>query len=454
MGEVYRALDSVLERPVAVKLLSARQANESDARARFRREALAAARVSSSKYVVTIFDVGEYDGRPLIVMEYVEGGSVHDALRSGPVPRKQALTWLAQAGEALDRAHAEGVVHRDVKPANLLLDTEGNVRVSDFGIATTSGVETITLPGTILGTVGYLSPEQARGEPAAAASDRYSLAVVAFELLTGHRPFESETTTTEILAHLNAEIPKASVVGRRELPPGVDSVFQRALAKDPRDRPATCATFVSDLRRALEECPTTDAPPIVVGGGLEGPTRRLAAPTSTSRSTPRKRVAVVAVLGVTALVTAALLSVPGGLWGGGRSAATHRPPARAAAAQRPPDGTALNTLGYSRMLAGNYGSALTPLRRAVLALKGSGSLGEAYASYNLAYTRFALGGCSGVMGLLARSERIQGQRSEIDALRTRWQAKCGAPVVVTSPDQGQGNGNGHGHGQGDSGDGD
>ncbi|HEU5490055.1 MAG TPA: serine/threonine-protein kinase, partial [Gaiellaceae bacterium] len=126
MGEVYRATDSVLARTVAVKLLSERYAQQDDARARFRREATAAARLSSAPNVVTVFDVAEHDGRPLIVMEYLEGGSVHERVRDGRVPRDLALTWLEQVADALDRAHANGVVHRDVKPANLLLDRDDN----------------------------------------------------------------------------------------------------------------------------------------------------------------------------------------------------------------------------------------------------------------------------------------------------------------------------------------
>jgi len=207
MGEVYRATDSVLQRPVAVKLLSERYASDPDVRARFEREALTAARLSGARNVITVFDVGEHDDRPYIVMEYVEGGSVHDRLRRGPVRREQALEWLEQTARALDQAHANGVVHRDVKPANLLLDADDNVHVTDFGIASAAGLDTLTLPGTVLGTAGYLSPEQAQGEAATPASDRYALGAVAFELLTGRRPFESETAATEAFAHVNAPVP-------------------------------------------------------------------------------------------------------------------------------------------------------------------------------------------------------------------------------------------------------
>src|ERR671919_2911479 len=226
MGEVYRATDSILERKVAVKLLSERHAREEEVRARFRREALAAARLSGTRHVITVFDVGEHKEQPYIVMEYLDGGSVHDRLREeGRVPPGQALEWLAQAGTALDRAHAEGVVHRDVKPANLLLDRDGKVVVTDFGIASTTGVDTLTLPGTVLGTAGYLSPEQARGEPATAASDRYALGVVAYELLTGGRPFEGGSATAEAAAHIHQPVPPASERGVG-LTRSVDAVFE------------------------------------------------------------------------------------------------------------------------------------------------------------------------------------------------------------------------------------
>ena len=247
MGEVYRATDSVLERRVAVKLLSERHARDEDAHARFRREALSAARLSGAPHVITVFDVGEHGTQPYIVMEYLEGGSVFDRLRQGRVPPALALEWLDQAGQALDSAHADGIVHRDVKPANLLLDRDGSIVVSDFGIASTSGFDTLTLPGTVLGTAGYLSPEQARGEPATAASDRYGLGVVAFELLTDRRPFEGETAATEAFAHVTAPVPSAEKI-EPGLPDGVDEVLGRALAKSAADRPASCAELVADLR--------------------------------------------------------------------------------------------------------------------------------------------------------------------------------------------------------------
>ncbi len=458
MGEVYRATDSVLERKVAVKLLSERHARDEDAHARFRREALSAARLSGAPHVITVFDVGEHGTQPYIVMEYLEGGSVYDRLREGRVPPALALEWLDQAGQALDRAHADGIVHRDVKPANLLLDRDGSLVVTDFGIASTTGLDTLTLPGTVLGTAGYLSPEQARGEPATAASDRYGLAVVAFELLAGRRPFAGDTAATEAFAHVTAPVPSAETIEPR-LPEGVDEVFSRALAKDPAERPATCAELVADLGAAFrsDPAPTRVAPPSLVPmPTTEHPTRRL----HRSGSRPLKRLALVG-LTVAGLVLGALLGLtrdedlPAQ---GARPPAstttqtetTAEPTTQTETTAEPTtettvadDGAALNDRGFALMQDGEYGRARPLLARAVAALRGSGSTTEAYASYNLAYTRFALGSCDGVLPLLDRSEAVQGERKEIDQLRRDWDDRCtdGDEDVTRGKGKGRGKGN-------------
>jgi eukaryotic-like serine/threonine-protein kinase len=445
MGEVYRATDSVLERTVAVKLLSDRYARQDDARARFRREALAAARLSAAPNVVTVFDVAEHRGRPLIVMEYLDGGTVHERLHRGRVSRTQALTWLEQAAAALDRAHENGVVHRDVKPANLLLDRDGNVHVSDFGIASATGVDTLTAPGTVLGTAGYLSPEQARGEPATPASDRYALGVVAFELLAGRRPFAGDTPTTEAFAHLHADVPSATALDPA-LPAGVDAVFQSALAKDPASRPLTARELVARLRAALD---TSEPPTRPTRVATSAPTRKLV-----YRS--RRRGAVIA-----ALVTAGLLAAGGAvaaLVAAGGDGGPNEPSREAQSrttttdtttettvAEPQEDGVALNNQGFELMQAGQFDAARPFLRRAVIALNGSGTLDEAYASYNLAYSRFASGRCDGVIRLLDRSERIQGEREEIDRLRSEWESRC---VAETDEEGEAGRGNGKGNGKG------
>lgn len=429
MGEVYRATDSVLERPVAVKLLSERHTREPDVRARFEREALAAARLSGARHVVTVFDVGKHGDRPLIVMEYLDGGSLHDRLRNGePVSKEQALVWLGQAAHALDQAHARGVVHRDVKPANLLLDGEGNVHVSDFGIASAAGLDTLTLPGMVLGTAGYLSPEQARGEPATPESDRYALGAVAFELLTGRRPYESETAATEAFAHVNAPVPSATRFDPA-LPRRVDEVLERALAKDPADRPASATAFVDELRDALTEVPQPtrmdrrpDSPPVVV------------------HRAHRSRRGPLVLGAVTLLVAALVIAAALGVAGDSSPEAGEAPTTETTELTRA-QGVALNEKGFARMQAGDYSAALPVLVRAVDALRGSGSLDEAYARYNLAFTRFALGHCSGVLTPLARSEAIQGYRAEITELRAQWNARC-APSPPAS-DNGKGKAKGH-----------
>src|SRR5438876_11281008 len=259
MGEVYRATDSVLGRAVAVKLLAERFSPDDDVRGRFTREALAAARLSGEPYVVTVFDVGEHARRPFIVMEYLSGGSLEERIqRDGAQEIGQALEWLEQAATAIDAAHRHGVVHRDVKPANLMLDRNGTVHVADFGIASAAGLDSLTITGTGLGTAGYLAPEQAQGERATPASDRYALAVVAYELLTGARPFESDTPTAEAAAHVNAPVPTVSQ--HPGLPRELDAVFQKALAKRPADRYATGADFVAALREAFDSAAAETRP--------------------------------------------------------------------------------------------------------------------------------------------------------------------------------------------------
>jgi serine/threonine-protein kinase len=383
-------------------------------------------------------------------MEYLEGGSVYDRLQAGRVPREQALTWLEQSATALDRAHLSGVVHRDVKPGNLLLDGEGNVHVSDFGIASATGSDTLTSPGTILGTAGYLAPEQARGEPATPASDRYALAVVAFELLTGRRPFAGDTPTTEAFAHLHAEVPSATAVDAT-LPAGVDAVFRSALAKDPADRPATAQELVRRLRGALADerpvvAPTRSYPPVPSGRLVYRSRRSTGAIAAVAAS-------VLLVLGF----VAAVLVAAGDDFGAeqprreaqSRSASTEPATTEAATTETvvepADDGIALNNEGFALMQAGRYASALPVLRRAVVALNGSGVVTEAYASYNLAFSRFAVGRCDGISGLLDRSERIQGKRAEIDELRREWERRClaGDDEGEAGPRRGKGKGKGH-----------
>src|SRR3954464_2555175 len=277
MAAVWEAEDELLGRLVAVKKRSRAYDADERARKRFLREARAAARLGDCPHVVTVYDIGEHDDRAYIVMEHFAGGTVDERLRSGRrIPRPLALRWLREAAIALDCAHAHDVVHRDVKPANLLLDEHGRLAVGDFGIATVASEASVTMTGQVLGTAAYISPEQARGEPATAASDRYALAFVAFELLTGARPFAVDHPAAQARAHVQASIPDATEVAP-DLPAAVDAALRDGMAKDPDDRPATAEGLVDRIERALGDEATALAPPPTA------PTRRFEVPPAAER---------------------------------------------------------------------------------------------------------------------------------------------------------------------------
>ena len=275
MATVYRAEDGILGREVAVKILAPHVAADPTSRARFEREARTAARVGDHPNVVTIYDIGEMGENAFIVMELYRGGTVADRLRDATtVPRKQALGWLSEAAAGLDYAHSREVVHRDVKPANLLLDESGRLGVGDFGIARLADESSLTQAGTVLGTAAYLSPEQATGEGATAASDRYSLGCVAFELLTGRRPFTGEHAAAQARQHVESPMPDTG------LGPHVDEVMGRALAKDPDERYPTCALFIEELEHAVARAGAQRPDPPTE------PTRRAVAPVPERPPTP------------------------------------------------------------------------------------------------------------------------------------------------------------------------
>ena len=376
MGDIYLATDKTLGREVVVKVLAERYAADEAITARFKREGLAAARLSAESGAVTIFDVGAWQGRPFIVMEHLGGGSLDDLLRrEGAQPPGRTLAWLEQAAATLDSAHRHGVVHRDVKPANLLLDTRGDLHVADFGIASAAGLDSMTATGTILGTAGYLSPEQAQGERAGPASDLYALAVVAYELLSGHRPFENESPTAEAVAHVNAPVPSIAK-GRGDLPPTLDGVFRRALAKDPAARYGSAAEFVSALREALADSGTTavQLPPAVAApSARSGVPRRFLIPAALLLGAAAVGAAIAAIVTSGGERPTRTVAGPGGTTTV-RQTVTQKPapPPPPPPAAIGANGHTLNDRGYRLMQQGAYSSALPLFQQAVDKLQGTG----------------------------------------------------------------------------------
>jgi serine/threonine-protein kinase len=504
MASVWRAHDRTLDRDVAIKLLAEPYAYDEVAGRRFKREARAAARLSGHANVVTIYDVGETPpsqddplGRPFIVMEYLAGGTVADALRvaAGDALRAgaadpaggrgidgdTAVRWLSQAAAALDYAHHRGVIHRDLKLANFLLDRDRALHVGDFGIAQLGTEDTLTSQGQVLGTAGYLAPERALGHPATEASDRYALAVAAFELLVGERPFTAEHFTALARQHVDDPPPAAS---RRNpaLPPALDPVLARGMAKRPRERFATASDFAGALEQALVpasaprrriERPIAAAPARLTaelsrGGVSRGRTGALAAlaaaalgvgiatgvnsgsgsPASSIRSHGSvraaqlsMRAAVPSIPPLATPTTTAPTTTP--------SKPTPAPPAGA------PD--ALEAQGHQLMDGGDYTRAIPVLQHAV-AQADPGSLTYAYALYDLGRSLRLSGDPRAAVPILYRRLQIRNQtgtvRSELTlALRALGQQASGGTGqqssggAAASPGQdGHGHGRGHQHG--------
>lgn len=264
MGVVYRAEQVSPRRPVAVKLISRPDAARLAA---FRREAELIAGLEHP-HILPVYTFGEVEGQPYLVMRYVAGGSLAERIKEGGVPLQTAVRWLTRIAHALDFAHQQGIVHQDVKPSNVLLDQSGQLYLTDFGIA--GALQ--TAQETPAGSAAYMAPEQARGEAVDARSDVYALAVMAYELLTGQRPYTAESAMGLMVRHMNDPIPSARAENPA-LPAAVDELLQQGMAKRPADRPPSAAEFARRLQQAAGQAespagqPTSEAADAAGGRG-------------------------------------------------------------------------------------------------------------------------------------------------------------------------------------------
>src|SRR5918997_1567777 len=249
MAEVFLAHDEVLDRDVALKMLKDKFTENEEFVERFKREAQSAAALSHPN-IVPIFDRGDTeDGTSYIAMEYLPGGTLKDRLLSkGALPPRAAAAVALQIAEALRAAHERGVIHRDIKPHNILIAESGDVKVTDFGIARAASSSTMTRTGSILGTAHYISPEQAMGEPVGPASDLYSLGVVLYEMLTGELPYDADTPIGIAMKHVNGHVRPPQELNP-SVPDGINAITLRLLAKNPEDRYGSDAELIDDLER-------------------------------------------------------------------------------------------------------------------------------------------------------------------------------------------------------------
>ena len=308
MSSVYRAFDPMLERWVAIKLMHRDISHDPDQLERFRREARAVAQLNHP-HVVTVIDAGEDDGAPYIVFEYVEGETLKERIRRlGRLPVSEAVAYAIEIGRALECAHDNKLVHRDVKPQNVLIDRDGRAKVTDFGIARSLEAQGLTATGRVLGTTDYVSPEQALGHEVTGQSDIYSLGIVLYEMLTGEAPYKADTQVAVAMQHVRDPLP--DVQRRRpEISASLAAVVERATAKETQNRYQDVSEMVHDLEEvlAIEAARTgqTTGEATTVLKSLSGDTADFA-PIRMRR--PRRALALTVLLLAALAVTAAFLA--------------------------------------------------------------------------------------------------------------------------------------------------
>jgi serine/threonine-protein kinase len=308
MSSVYRARDRLLERYVALKVMHPHYADDAEYVERFRHEARSVAQLSHP-HIVTVIDRGEDDGQQFIVFEYVDGENLKQFVeRTGPLPTRRAVELALEIADALAFAHEHGLVHRDVKPQNVLLTPDGDAKVTDFGIARSLDVEHgMTQTGTVLGTSNYLSPEQASGKATTPSTDVYSLGVVLYELLTAEVPFPGDNFVAVAMKHIN-DPPPDLLAKRPDVPLRLAAAVERAMEKDPERRFPTMNDFASELRQCLVELDTPDAERTII---VQSPVLRQSRPHRARASRRRVPLYVVLALAAIAAIVVGVLALGG-----------------------------------------------------------------------------------------------------------------------------------------------
>jgi Protein kinase domain len=355
MGTVYRATQLSLERVVALKVLTAELSADPGFRERFRREGLLQAALDHP-HIVTVYEAGEAEERLFLAMRMVEGPTLKDLIMRRQLDDRRALRLLTQVAEALDAAHAKGLIHRDVKPQNVLVGAGDHAYLADFGLTKGSDDAAMTETGQFVGTIDYISPEQARGERATAASDVYALTAVLCECLTGKVPYVKATEERVLLAHLSEPPPSLSQL-RSDLPAAIDEVVAKGMAKDPADRPAAAGELMLLARRALGAVPEGSVP------GASAEETRLRPAAGSPTRTPRT--AAGSDPGATRLAGAAAVTAPSAAAGGRTAESPVQAPAGAAASG-------------GRFVLAALGAAILAVAAGLLLGGGSGGSGESF----------------------------------------------------------------------------